>query len=437
LPAAPLYFGSDDCGQTRPSDVYLRARADLNQTAADSARIAAVGAALGPDFELLADVAMGEPVGKFPTLPVLEPAAAAAAAAKKAEKAAKAAASPRETGQPSPPAKAEKAKLLEWYGFIRLQVWARCRTPSGAKLLADCASGNVATMVVPSGEKVTGNDWTATNNNDSCSSSNVVNESSATGQAYEANMSPDKGAVMAYFPSAKLLCCAAHFHGTNKHGIPEREFDVVRRQQLQRASEAAAWLVGSTTAGGAALGQGALSDCSLVLAGDLNFRVESEFVGPDDKQQGGKDFQTVLALAEGNATDLKNLFVSSDRLHKLLDPAAGGNTGGARGGGSSEAGQPNNASLPPLLTNIFDALGAAVMAADASQPLFRPTLTYKPNAPPPRQYVNKRAPSWADRVLARDLSTFMGSSTTLEACKSLPNVVCSDHEPVVAVFTAQ
>jgi len=51
--------------------------------------------------------------------------------------------------------------------------------------------------------------------------------------------------------------------------------------------------------------------------------------------------------------------------------------------------------------------------------------------------MNKRAPSWADRVLIRDLSSVMGSATSLEECKSLPHVICSDHEPVVAVFITQ
>jgi len=442
IPALPLYYGVNGCGEVCPSEVYLRSRADLNQAAADTARVEAIGTALGPEFELLADVAMGEPVGKFPTFPVLEPAAAEAAAAKKAKKAAKAAAA-----QTTEPVKEEKTKLLEWYGFVRLQVWAQRQTSAGAKLLADRASGNVTTMVVPSGEKITGNDWMAAND-DGSSSGNSTKGSSATGQAYAAGLSPDKGAVLAYFPTAKLLCCAAHFHGTNKHGVPEREFDAVRRQQLQRASEAASWLVdagnsqaqsssSSPTGAAGTAGQATLSDCSLVLAGDLNFRVESEFVSFDDKQQGGKDFQTVLALAEGNVSDLKSLFRSSDRLHKLLVPAACDKNTGARGEGSDDGDKLHAAALPPLLTNIFDALGTTVVAADSTKPLFRPTLTYKPGAPPPRQYMNKRAPSWADRVLIRDLSSVMGSATSLEECKSLPHVICSDHEPVVAVFITQ
>jgi hypothetical protein len=439
----------------RPTEFYLRGRAGEDQAAADAARVAAIGAALGLEFELLADVAMGEPVGEFPTPPALEPAAVAAAAAKKAEKAANAAATQAGQGQP---AKEDKVKVLEWYGFVRLQVWARRRTAAGAKLCADWAAGNVATLVVPIGDKVTGNAWAAANcrsANDS-SSANGSNSGiggnsgtnsnigySAAGQAYAAGLSPDKGVVLAYFPTAGLLCCAAHFHGTNKHGVPERVFDAVRRQQLMRAGEAAAWLVGAhskdckgvrgddAAAAAVVAGRGAQLGCGLVLAGDLNFRLESEFVSPGDKQQGGKDFQTVLALATGDVSVLKGLFLRHDRLHKLLVTADACDSAGEDVGNGVAA-----SSLPPLVTGVFDALGASVVAADASdKPPLRPTLTYKPGAPPPRPYETKRAPSWADRVLTRDLACFLGAPATLVVCKSLPQVVCSDHEPVVAIFS--
>lgn len=433
----PLYCGSDGHGGVRPTEFYLRGRAGEDQAAADAARVAAIGAALGLEFELLVDVAMGEPVGEFATLPALEPAAAAAAAAKRAEKAANAAATQAGQGQP---AKEDKVKVLEWYGFVRLQVWTRRRTAAGAKLYADWAAGNVATLVVPSGDKVTGNAWAAANcrsANDS-SSANGSNSGiggnsgtnsnigySAAGQAYAAGLSPDKGVVLAYFPTAGLLCCAAHFHGTNKHGVPERVFDAVRRQQLMRAGEAAAWLVavhgersgralarGPTTAG---FGNGAeLGSCGLVLAGDLNFRVESEFASAEDKQAGGKDWVAVHAgAASRDPKVLRALYLQHDRLRMLL---------GARGG----------VAAPPLVAGCADAVGCALAAAHQLLP---PTFAYQPNAPPPRPYKTKRAPSWADRVLTRDLACFLGAPATPVVCKSLPHVVCSDHEPVVAIFS--
>ena len=40
-----------------------------------------------------------------------------------------------------------------------------------------------------------------------------------------------------------------------------------------------------------------------------------------------------------------------------------------------------------------------------------------------------------DRILTRDLHLLLGSPPALARCRSLPHVVASDHEPVVAVFS--
>jgi len=371
LPAQPLMY--DETIKKSAEDIsgdysalqarYLRASRE--DAAADTARLAAFHGALGPGYTLVTDTAMGEHACKS------------------------------DDG-------------VEWFGFVRLLVFARRDTPMGAAL---CSDKGLLTCVVPSGNKV---------------SSVAANDADPALAPYNVNMSPDKGAVLAYFPAAKLLCCAAHFHGTNKHGVPEREFDAVRRQQLQRASEAVAWIVavhakrseqgqknGPTRAG---FGSGADLGCSLVLAGDLNFRVESEFVAPDDKQMGGKDWVAVHAGASSHdPAVLRDLYLQHDRLRMML---------GARGG----------VAPPPLVADCADAVGCTLAAA---RQLLPPTFTFTPHAPPPRPYKKKRPPSWTDRVLTRDLSSFMGAPAALAVCKSLPHVICSDHEPVVAVFTAQ
>jgi hypothetical protein len=373
VPAKPLFYDAPGSSaafnrdQTEPDTArYLRAQRD--DAATDASRLAAFHAALGPGYALVADAAMGEHANHA------------------------------------------VADGAEWFGFVRLLVFARRDTSLGAALCAD--SGRL-TCVVPSGNKASRVAAAAADGNDPASA------------PYAAGLSPDKGVVLAYFPTAGLLCCAAHFHGTNKHGVPERVFDAVRRQQLMRAGEAAAWLVavhgersgralarGPTTAG---FGNGAeLGSCGLVLAGDLNFRVESEFASAEDKQAGGKDWVAVHAgAASRDPKVLRALYLQHDRLRMLL---------GARGG----------VAAPPLVAGCADAVGCALAAAHQLLP---PTFAYQPNAPPPRPYKTKRAPSWADRVLTRDLACFLGAPATPVVCKSLPHVVCSDHEPVVAIFS--
>ena len=93
--------------------------------------------------------------------------------------------------------------------------------------------------------------------------------------------SPDKGAVVAYFPSAKLSVVAAHLHGTSKAGVPEATYDAVRHKQLKTIGRAVKALVckHSEPPPTGELG------CALILAGDLNFRNESQFTTFEDKAQ--------------------------------------------------------------------------------------------------------------------------------------------------------
>jgi hypothetical protein len=174
-----------------------------------------------------------------------------------------------------------------------------------------------------------------------------------------------------------------------------------------------------------------LETCALVLGGDLNFRVESAFNSPEDKAQGGKDFCTVEAVAaRGNATELKALFESHELLHGWLE-----------GRGPTPC--------PLLLAGCVDAVGESVRSGaeslaagheDQQPALLRPTFTFGPGKPHPRSYKDKRTPSWPDRILARNLEVALvgvaGAPATLAECRSLPAVVCSDHEAVVARFLA-
>ena len=65
----------------------------------------------------------------------------------------------------------------------------------------------------------------------------VVEESvefEAAYENYDEQCCPDKGAVVAFFPRARLAVVAAHLYGTNAHGVPECKFDAYRFQQLAR-----------------------------------------------------------------------------------------------------------------------------------------------------------------------------------------------------------
>jgi len=142
-------------------------------------------------------------------------------------------------------------------------------------------------------------------------------------------------------------------------------------------------------------------------------------------------------------------------------------------------------SCPVLLRGCVDAVGVALLdrgGTDKRGELLRPTFTFAVGAAWPRAYKNKRTPSWTDRILARDLHFAFESATKREAwegeferqrgatsdtaaalvgfaytalyaceapratpdasciaslqvfCRSVPRVVASDHEPVVALF---
>ena len=388
---------------------------------------------------MAADVAMGEPAGKCKPPPPPPP--------------------PPSSSPPPSPTKKDKPEKLEWYGFIRLVVFAKPTSPLGAKLFpasedavaagsggtggsggGGSGGGSVVTAVIPCGAKKCGNptsDW--------CEVPKAGDPPLLP--PYAAGRSPDKGAVAAYFPAARLVVVAAHLNGTNKYGVPEEQFNVSRRAQVTEITRGLGWLVtkGRGTAHGSAYGEAcasggearaeeerpeaagaddeaaaALSGCALVVAGDLNFRVESPFTSAEDKAMGGKDWQTVEAVAsKGGQEELLELFEKHDLLHEWLE-----------GRGPAPA--------PGLLRGCVDCVGETLRGAceGGGEQLLRPTFTFGIGASFPRAFKTKRTPSWADRVLARDLGVAMGGAPRLVLCRSLPQVVLSDHEAVVARFEA-
>jgi hypothetical protein len=205
----------------------------------DADRTAQIGNILGKDYKLIVDVAMGEPAN----------------------------ASELESSG----VKKDKSKP-EWYGFIRLMCWVNPNTAAGSILYND---DELVTCVIPTGSKksqyyVDGED--------------VVEESSD----YVKDAAPDKGSVAAYFPMAQLVITSTHLAGTNQYGVPEEVFDQIRIEQLSTIEKSLSYFVqrfGVTSPGvsGRNVSSAKLSETALIICGDLNFRVESKFISPEDK----------------------------------------------------------------------------------------------------------------------------------------------------------
>lgn len=124
----------------------------------------------------------------------------------------------------APAGKAAPKEKLEWYGFVRLVVFARPDSVLGALL---CPPNACVTGVVPAGSKVAGSPTAPANGG----GGGGAPPGRSPPPPYAANRSPDKGAVCAYFPAAQLLVAAAHLHGTSKAGVPEAVYDAVSNQQ--------------------------------------------------------------------------------------------------------------------------------------------------------------------------------------------------------------
>ncbi|CAM9349099.1 unnamed protein product [Laminaria digitata] len=300
-------------------------------------------------------------------------------------------------------------KTVEWYGTIRLLVFAR------KDMFTDL---RVRTVVIPSGDKPS-----------------VVADAP---EDYAKDTSPDKGAVACYLedPLSKLevLLVNCHLYGTNKYGVGEAVFDEYRMTQLRVIEHALKATLPSTAPN------------HMVIFGDLNFRVEmlSEAA---DKAKGGKDFQAVVKLAEaGNVEDLLLLYNTADRLRPLLcsmEERSGGH--GPREMGDDEdtlrESDQDSPEVTPLLAGLRDGLGAALAGGAA----VRPTFTFKPgDANTPRKYNEKRTPSWTDRILWRGLMDHdqrddqrdEGLTLTRQGSnfRAVPEILESDHEPVFCLL---
>jgi hypothetical protein len=357
---------------------------------------------LGPDFSLVADVAMGET--------------------------------------------ANEKDDLSWYGYVRLMIWVKVVGDElGQSLLDD---HGLITCVIPCGSKLS-----SVSPLSSSFSSSSSSPPSPPYTAYQKDVSPDKGAVCAYFPFHKLMIVSAHLHGTNKP-LPESTFDEIRHNQLNRIGkgldalvqyveisscsavkkvEAASSSSSSSSSSSTLLNTLMNTNTSLLLCGDLNFRVESDFTEPEDKAKGGTDYSFVESrVSKNDSNELKEVFLNHDRLHLLLS-------------------NKEECQKVPLLMECEDVVGVEITEnSSVKTQLFPPTFTYKQDATFPRAYGNKRTPSWTDRILTRNLSSLFCppianthddsiihrvKSTRVEvSCESVREVVCSDHEAVIAVF---
>eukprot|EP00903_Cladosiphon_okamuranus_P019298 g17739.t1 len=319
-------------------------------------------------------------------------------------------------------------KTVEWYGTIRLLVFAR-------KGLHKKLS--VRTVVIPAGDKPS-----------------VVADAP---EDYAKDTSPDKGAVACYLEDLssqsplQLLLVNCHLYGTNKYGVQEAVFDKYRLAQLRAIDLALKAALPTATA------------APLVLFGDLNFRVEM-LSGAEDKVKGGNDFQEVRKLAETCDSEvLLGLYNRADRLRPLLE----GGKGEVRDspfmatekmdqpGTGHETTLANHERVPSLLEGLKDGLKASLLKGQA----IRPTFTYKPGdtSSTRRRFNEKRTPSWTDRILwrgfadgERDHSHSHSHLHQEQEQKGVPagelqqhsntifssvqEVISSDHEPVYCVL---
>jgi hypothetical protein len=171
------------------------------------------------------------------------------------------------------------------------------------------------------------------------------------------------------------------------------QFDTIRVQQLQRIQRALQL---------ASDGQHT-SNSPLILLGDLNFRVEI-FKEREEKIRGGRDFKEVVT--ELKRSNTYELFMHHDRLHMLLTHS-------------------HTLPCPSLLEGLTDGMLEAFQRGRRHNP----TFTYPAYKPSPREYGDKRTPSWTDRVLWRGFHSYR----TLTVNK---DVVCSDHEPIAVGLRA-
>ncbi|GMI43562.1 hypothetical protein TeGR_g895 [Tetraparma gracilis] len=307
-------------------------------------------------------------------------------------------------GEPPTGTKQEvNGKMIEWYGFVRLIVLVRASHP----LSKDYTS--FKTVIAPFGDK----------------------QSMYEPHVYPKDASPDKGGVCVVIESLDLVIVCCHLYGTNKYGVPEKTFDAKRRFQLRHMSEMFQYY----------LPPGRLSNMNKIVLGDFNFRAEMH-PDPEDKVKGGRDWQSVQShlskdwkggSKEDKDTGVRRLFHRHDRLNTWMVKSGVWEEDETYGEGAGEEQDTEerendevefglSEGVPEVLLNTSDAI------AEARGEFCYPTFTFKiGDKKVPREYAEKRTPSWTDRVI-------YGGALTLRDVGVERKVIASDHEPVYATF---
>jgi len=323
-------------------------------------------------------------------------------------------------------APSEETAKPRWYGYIRLLIFAKDEILKKLRTSARHEMGYPAIIPIfaPAGRKA----------------------DDSSNYKYQANRSPDKGAVCVFFPLFNLLVCSLHLCGTNAYNIPEAHFDAIRIKELNIIAEKCQKVIGMDRT------------CAVILCGDLNFRIEV-MNGAKDKSRGGKDYQIVHGvLREGSVEAIQNMFWKYDRLihflkilerhqeYRELDEYHVMNLLGVkqrhlllnlRDAFDQYMGHLQGTIVGDDITIIYPTFPLVVDSqndrtampsnADGSCSTFLESL----DGP---KYSDKRTPSWTDRILLSE--TFLQSGYRVQVFGADHKINSnSDHAPVYAIFT--
>ena len=319
---------------------------------------------------------------------------------------------------------------VKWHGYLRLLVYA-----CGSEFVTELRQTSIA-IAVAVGSKA-------------MSRSNEVlsNNLSLEYSQYHALGSPDKGAVCLVMPTLKTVAVCAHLAGTNKYGVAERAFDLVRHKQLHiisRVLEDSIPNVGCVDEN---------IDSWRIIAGDLNFRVEIHDK-EEHKGRRGKDWRAVADIVQSggqgdswpNQQRVVELFCCHDRLMQYLEHGpihllANHN---------EDEEDDEMLALPNLLHSVVDLihykcfLGTNTSIRRDPQ-IIMPTFSFQTESDASeiiagggnvcrasrRPFSDKRTPSWPDRILmSRGLVENGENTSSVVAVGSCPSITLSDHCPV-------
>ena len=319
---------------------------------------------------------------------------------------------------------------VKWHGYLRLLVYA-----CGSEFVTELRQTSMA-IAVAVGSKA-------------MSRSNEVlsNNLSLEYSQYHALGSPDKGAVCLVMPTLKTVAVCAHLAGTNKYGVAERAFDLVRHKQLHiisRVLEDSIPNVGCVDEN---------IDSWRIIAGDLNFRVEIHDK-EEHKDRRGKDWRAVADIVQAggqgnscpNQQRVVELFRCHDRLMQYLEHGPIH----LRANHNEDEEDDEMLALPKLLHSVVDLiqykcfLGTNTSIRRDPQ-IIMPTFSFQTESDASeiiagggnvckasrRPYSDKRTPSWPDRILmSRELVENGENTSSVVAVGSCPSITLSDHCPV-------